>query len=107
MLRQKVWWPTLNHDIEELLKRCHSCQVNTLPKSHSQPLQLPEPPPPQPLPPQVGQKVLVKRPKANSKMELQETIKTVLFRIKKTKGKVDIRNKAHIVKQYFQKSSNH
>ena len=42
LLRQKVWWPTVNHDIEELLKRCHFCQVNTLPKNHSQPLQLPE-----------------------------------------------------------------
>ena len=37
-----MWWPILNQDVEELIKHCHSCQVNTPPKSHSQPLQLPE-----------------------------------------------------------------
>ena len=39
-----MWWPTFNQDVEELIKHCHSCQVNTPPKSHSQPLQLPETP---------------------------------------------------------------
>ena len=45
-IHQKVWWRwlTLNQDVEELIKHCHSCQVNTPPKSHSQPLQLPETP---------------------------------------------------------------
>ena len=42
LLRQKVWWPTLNHDVEEFIKHCHPCQLNTAPKSHSQPLELPE-----------------------------------------------------------------
>ena len=42
LLHQKVWWSTLNQDVEELIKHCHFCQVNTPPKSHSQPLQLPE-----------------------------------------------------------------
>ena len=39
-----MWWRwlTLNQDVEELIKHCHSCQVNIPPKSHSQPLQLPE-----------------------------------------------------------------
>ena len=44
LLCQKVWWPTLNHDVEEFIKHCHPCQVNTAPKSHSQPLELPETP---------------------------------------------------------------
>ena len=42
LLRQKVWCPTLNHDFEEFIKHCHPYQVNTPPKSHSQPLELPE-----------------------------------------------------------------
>ena len=29
LLCQKVWWSTLNQDVEELIKHCHSCQVNT------------------------------------------------------------------------------
>ena len=33
-----------NHDVEEFIKHCHPCQVNTPPKSHSQPLELPETP---------------------------------------------------------------
>ena len=44
LLRQKVWWPTLNQDVEELIKHCHSSKVSTPPKSHSQQLQLPETP---------------------------------------------------------------
>ena len=44
LLCQKAWWPTFNHDVEELIKHCHPCQVNTAPKSHSQPLELPETP---------------------------------------------------------------
>ena len=39
-----MWLPTLNQDVEDLIKHCHSCQVNPRPKSHSQPLQLPETP---------------------------------------------------------------
>ena len=42
LLHQKVWWSTLNQDVEELIKHCHSCQINTPLKSYSQPLQLPE-----------------------------------------------------------------
>ena len=39
-----MWWLTLNHNIEELIKHCYFCQVNTHSKSHSQPLQLLETP---------------------------------------------------------------
>ena len=62
---------------------------------------------------QIGEKVLVKRPKTKSKMDsfyeqhpytITENYKNS-FRIKDTKGKVHIRNKAH-VKQYFQKPVN-
>ena len=27
MLRGKVWWPSMNLDIENTLKACHACQV--------------------------------------------------------------------------------
>ena len=59
---------------------------------------------------QIGEKVLVKRPKTKSKMDsfYEQHPYTITenynnsVRIKDTKGKVHIRNKAH-VKQYFQK----
>ena len=59
---------------------------------------------------QIGERVLVKRPKTKSKMDsfYEQHPYTITenynnsVRIKDTKGKVHIRNKAH-VKQYFQK----
>ena len=40
MLREKVWWPTINHDVENLIRTCHACQVNTPPSSKCQPLHM-------------------------------------------------------------------
>ena len=40
MLREKVWWPTINQDVENLITSCHTCQVNTPPSSKCQPLQM-------------------------------------------------------------------
>ena len=40
MLREKVWWPTINQDVENLITTCHTCHVNTPPSSKCQPLQM-------------------------------------------------------------------
>ena len=37
-LREKVWWPGINAEIEELIKHCHTCEVTTASKSKAQPL---------------------------------------------------------------------
>ena len=29
LLREKVWWPNINRDVEQLTKSCHSCQITT------------------------------------------------------------------------------
>ena len=29
MLRTKVWWPTINKDVEEVIKHCKCCQLVT------------------------------------------------------------------------------
>ena len=40
MLHEKVWWPTINQDVENLIATCHACQVNTPQSSKCQPLQM-------------------------------------------------------------------
>ena len=29
LLREKVWWPSINCDVEQLIKSCHACQITT------------------------------------------------------------------------------
>ena len=38
LLRDKVWSPGINAEIEELIKHCHTCEVTTASKSKAQPL---------------------------------------------------------------------
>ena len=46
-LRDHVWWPKINQDTEDLIKKCHSCQI-VIPKHHKaeplNPTPLPEEP---------------------------------------------------------------
>ena len=38
LLREKVWWPGIIVEIEELIKHCHTCEVTTTSKSQALPL---------------------------------------------------------------------
>ena len=40
LLRQKVWWPGINTDIEKFIASCHACQVTTPSTQKVEPLQM-------------------------------------------------------------------
>ena len=40
MLCEKVWWPTINQDVKNLITTCHACQMTIPPSSKCQPLQM-------------------------------------------------------------------
>ena len=42
MLREKVWWPSMNLDIENTVKACHACQVIATSSLKCQPLRMSE-----------------------------------------------------------------
>ena len=42
LLREKVWWPSVNHDVEQLINSCHSCQITTASKYKCQPFKISE-----------------------------------------------------------------
>lgn len=39
LLREKVWWPSMNSQVESAIQNCHPCQLTTASKSSAQPLQ--------------------------------------------------------------------
>ena len=41
-LREKVWWLSINRDVEQLIKSCHACQITTASKYKCQPLKMSE-----------------------------------------------------------------
>ena len=42
LLREKVWWPTINTDVESMIASCHACQVTALSSLNYQPLKMSE-----------------------------------------------------------------
>ena len=42
MLREKIWWPSMNLDIENTVKACHACQVTATSSLKCQPLRMSE-----------------------------------------------------------------
>ena len=40
LLQQSVWWPSINTDIEQHIKQCHPCQVNTPSSTQHPPMTL-------------------------------------------------------------------
>ena len=40
ILREKVWWPSINIDIADLIKHCQACQVVTPPSHKSEPVKM-------------------------------------------------------------------
>ena len=40
ILCEKVWWPTINQDVKNLITTGHACQMNIPPRSKCQPLQM-------------------------------------------------------------------
>ena len=42
LLREKVWWPTINTDVESMIASCHTCQVTAPSSLNYQPLKMSE-----------------------------------------------------------------
>ena len=42
LLREKVWWPGMASQVDELIKSCHQCQVNTPSVTKCEPLKMTE-----------------------------------------------------------------
>ena len=42
LLREKVWWPGMDRQIESLIKSCHACQVTAQPTVKCEPLKMSE-----------------------------------------------------------------
>ena len=42
LLREKVWWPSINADVEQLIKHCHACQVTASSNSKCAPITMSE-----------------------------------------------------------------
>ena len=45
-LREKVWWPRIDRQVESLIKSCHVCQVTAQPTVKCEPLKMSEIPKP-------------------------------------------------------------
>ena len=43
LLHEKVWWPSINRDVEQLIKSRHACQITTASKYKCQPLKMSDP----------------------------------------------------------------
>jgi len=42
LLREKVWWPSMNSDVKSMIASCHACQITAPSSLNYQPLKMSE-----------------------------------------------------------------